>query len=41
MTANERHGKVVTTPASYSGGPGFKSRAWRPEILIEGFRGFS
>jgi hypothetical protein len=22
----ERHGRVVSTPASYSGGPGFKSR---------------
>jgi hypothetical protein len=37
----ERRGRVHNTPASYSGGLGFKSQHWRPAILIEGFRGFS
>jgi hypothetical protein len=32
---------VVSTPTSYSGGPGFDSRPRRPAILIEIFRGFS
>jgi hypothetical protein len=36
----ERHGRVVNTPTSYSGGPGLESRPRRPAILIEGFRGF-
>jgi hypothetical protein len=35
----ERRGRVVT--ASYSGGPGFKSRARRPTILTEVFRSFT
>jgi hypothetical protein len=26
VCVTERHGQVVSTPASYSGGPGFKSR---------------
>jgi hypothetical protein len=29
-----------STPASYSGGPGFKSRPLKAAILIEGFRSF-
>jgi hypothetical protein len=29
-----------TTPASYSGGPGFDSLPQRPAILIDVFRGF-
>jgi hypothetical protein len=33
-------GRVVNTPASYSGGPGFKISARRPAILAEVFRGF-
>jgi hypothetical protein len=36
----ERHGRVVKTPTSYSGGPGFDSRTRRPDILIEVFRAF-
>jgi hypothetical protein len=31
---------VVNTSASYSGGPGFKSRLRRPAILIEIIHGF-
>jgi hypothetical protein len=37
----ERRGRVVRTPASYSGGPGLKSRPRWPAILSEGFLGFS
>jgi hypothetical protein len=37
----EHRGRVLNTPASYSGGPEYKSRLRRPAILIEGFRGFS
>jgi hypothetical protein len=33
----ERRGRVVNSPASYSGGPGFKSRSRQPAILIEVF----
>jgi hypothetical protein len=36
----EHRGRVVNTPASYSGGPEFKSRPQWPAILIKGFRGF-
>jgi hypothetical protein len=36
----ERHGRMANTPASYSGGPGFKSLPRQPAILIEVFRGF-
>jgi hypothetical protein len=36
----ERRGRVVSTPALYSGGPGFESRPRRPAVLIEGFCGF-
>jgi len=32
--------RVVSTPASYSGGPRFHFRPRRPAILIEGVRGF-
>jgi hypothetical protein len=39
-TVIERRGRVVTTPALYSGGPGFEIWPPRPDILIEGFRGF-
>jgi hypothetical protein len=35
----ERHGRVLKTTASYSGGPGFDSRPRRPAILIEVSRG--
>jgi hypothetical protein len=31
----KRHGWVVSTPTSYSGGLGFDSRPWRLSILIE------
>jgi hypothetical protein len=31
---------LIGTPASHLGGPGFKSRPWRPAILIEGIRCF-
>jgi hypothetical protein len=37
----ELRGRVVNTPASYSGGTGYKCRPGRPAILIGGFRGFS
>jgi hypothetical protein len=37
----ERRGRVVKTPASYSGGPWLKSRPGWPAILSEGFLGFS
>jgi hypothetical protein len=42
MNANptERRDRMVNTPASYVGGPGFKSRHRRPAILTEGFRDF-
>jgi hypothetical protein len=33
--ATERRGRVVNTSYSYSGGPGFNSRPWRPAILIK------
>jgi hypothetical protein len=33
----ERRGRVVNTPASYSGRPGFESRLQRTAILIEVF----
>jgi hypothetical protein len=33
----ERRGQVVNTPASYSGGPRFKSRSRRPAIPTEVF----
>jgi hypothetical protein len=33
----ERCGRAVNTPASYSGGPGFKSWPWQLGILIEVF----
>jgi hypothetical protein len=33
MIAAERRGRVVNTPASYSGGLGFKYRALRPTVL--------
>jgi hypothetical protein len=36
----ERRGRVVNSPASYLGCPGFKSRPRRPAILIKVFRGF-
>jgi hypothetical protein len=36
----ERRGRVANTHASYSGGPGFKSRPRRPALLTEVFRGF-
>jgi hypothetical protein len=36
----KRRGRVVNTPTSYSGGPGFDYRSRRPAILIEVFRGF-
>jgi hypothetical protein len=37
----ECRGRVVNTPALYSGGPGFKSWPQQPAILIEVVRGFS
>jgi hypothetical protein len=37
----ERRGRVVNTPTSYSGGPGFDYRPRRSAILTESFRGFS
>jgi hypothetical protein len=37
----ERHGRVVNTPTSYSGGPGFKTQSRLPAILIEVFLGFT
>jgi hypothetical protein len=37
---SERCGRVVDTPASYSGGPGFISWLRRPAFLIEGFSVF-
>jgi hypothetical protein len=36
----ERRGRVVNTPASYSGGPRFKSQPRLPVMLIEFFCGF-
>jgi hypothetical protein len=36
----ERRGRVVNPPASYPGGPEFKSRPRRSAMLIEAFRGF-
>jgi hypothetical protein len=36
----ERRGRVVSTPASYSGDPGFKYRPRRPATLTEVFRCF-
>jgi hypothetical protein len=39
-TPTEHHGRVVNTPALYSGDPGFKSQSRRPAMLIEIFRGF-
>jgi hypothetical protein len=40
QTCTERCGQVVNSPASYSGGPGFKSRSQQPAIMIEVFCGF-
>jgi hypothetical protein len=40
LLRTECRGRVVETPASYSGGPGFKSRPRRPAIVIHVFRGF-
>jgi hypothetical protein len=37
----ERRGRVFDTPASYSGGPGLKSRSRRQAILIEVLHGFT
>jgi hypothetical protein len=36
----ERRGRVVNTPVSYSGSPGFKSLVRRLVIPIDVFRGF-
>jgi hypothetical protein len=36
----ERRGRAVNTPASGSGGPGFKSRPQQPAIMTEVFCGF-
>jgi hypothetical protein len=36
----EGSGRVVNTPASFSGGPGLKSRTRRPVSLTEVFLGF-
>jgi hypothetical protein len=33
-------GREVNTPASYSVGPGFKSRPRKPAMVIEVFHGF-
>jgi hypothetical protein len=40
LLINERRGRAVNTPTSYSGGPAFDSRSRGPAILIQGFRGF-
>jgi hypothetical protein len=36
----ENSGRVVNTPASYSEGPGFKSRPQQQAMPIEVYRGF-
>jgi hypothetical protein len=41
LAVTERRGRVVSIPASYSGGSGFKSRPWRPASLTYVFRGFT
>jgi hypothetical protein len=40
LADTERRGRVVNSPASYSEGPGFKSRPRRPVMQIEVSRGF-
>jgi hypothetical protein len=38
-STTERHGRVVNTPASYSGGPRVQISTRRPAIVTEAFRG--
>jgi hypothetical protein len=38
--STERHGRVVNAPASYSGGPGLKSRPEDRLSCLKIFRGF-
>jgi hypothetical protein len=40
-TLTQRRGRVINTPASYLGGPGFKCRPLRPAILTDVLRGLS